>query len=154
VLTIEFCNRQSRLAVPEARWSRLLEEVLRTEGRTRAEVSVTVVDDDEMHALNRQYLAHDYPTDVLSFVLEEGSGSLCGEIIVSADTAAARASEFGWSVEDELTMYVLHGALHLVGYDDKEDEKRRRMRERERFYLSRFGMQARSSENGPTESDD
>jgi len=145
VLTVEFCNRQTRLEVPETRWSRLLEVLLRTEGLEEAEVSVTIVDDGEMHALNRQYLDHDYPTDVLSFVLEEGPGSLCGEIIVSADTAVARASEFGWSAEDELTMYVLHGALHLVGYDDKEDTARQRMRERERFYLRQFGMLPESS---------
>lgn len=145
MLTVEFCNRQTRLEVPETRWSRLLEVLLRTEGLEEAEVSVTIVDDGEMHALNRQYLDHDYPTDVLSFVLEEGPGSLCGEIIVSADTAVARASEFGWSAEDELTMYVLHGALHLVGYDDKEDTARQRMRERERFYLRQFGMLPESS---------
>lgn len=137
---VEFCNRQIRLAVPEDRWQAMILLILQAEGVTQAEISVTVVDDTEMHELNRRYLDHDYPTDVLSFVLEDSDGYLSGEIIVSSDTAIERSVEFGWTAEEELTLYVLHGTLHLVGYDDKKSTDRARMREKEAHYLRLLGM--------------
>lgn len=137
---IEFSNCQQTLPIPEARWRHLLELVLDSAHLQRAEISVAIVDDRQMHQLNRRHLDHDYPTDVLSFILENDEGSLVGEIIVSADTAVERASEFGWNADDELTMYVLHGALHLIGYDDKDPADRAIMREREAYFLERLGM--------------
>ena len=93
-----------------------------------------------MHQLNREHLNHDYPTDVLSFVLERSESSLDGEVIVSADTAIARAAEFHLPPEDELLLYVIHGTLHLVGYDDKEASNRALMREQESRYLAKFDV--------------
>ncbi len=114
-------------------------QVLRGEQVDQAEISVAIVDDAEIHELNRRFLDHDYPTDVLSFVLENAT-ALEGEIIVSADTAQARAVEEGWSALEELTLYVVHGALHLVGYDDKSSSARVLMRQREGFHLTRLGL--------------
>ena len=62
---------------------------------------------------------HDWPTDVLSFVLDDDDGHLEGEVIISADTAAAAAAEVGWPAAAEQLLYVIHGMLHLVGYRDK-----------------------------------
>ena len=93
---------------------------------------MAAVDDRTIHQLNRRYLDHDYPTDVLSFVLEEGPGTVEGEIIVSGDTAAASAPGYGWPAQDELLLYVIHGMLHLVGYDDKSPADAARMRQAER----------------------
>ncbi len=92
---------------------------------------MAAVDDRTIHQLNRRYLDHDYPTDVLSFVLEEGPGTVEGEIIVSGDTAAASAPGYGWPAQDELLLYVIHGMLHLVGYDDKSPADAARMRQAE-----------------------
>ncbi len=141
VLSLEFSNRQTSLDVSTDACHRMLAELLRDEGIQRGEVSVSIVRDDEMHALNREYLAHDYPTDVLSFVLDREADELYGEIIVSADTAVSRCVEFGWNAHDELTLYLLHGALHLVGYKDKTPADREQMRQRERHYLSQFGIE-------------
>jgi probable rRNA maturation factor len=135
VLTLEFSNRQRSLTLDVPFLERLLRSLFRAEGISRGEVSVSIVRDDEIHQLNRSYLSHDYPTDVLSFVLDRDGAELNGEIVVSSDTALARCREFGWSAHDELTLYVIHGALHLVGYDDKTAEDCRLMRERERHYL-------------------
>ena len=103
-----------------------------------AEISVAIVDDTTIHELNRAYLNHDYETDVLSFVLalDEDERRLEGEIIVSADTAERVAQEVGWSLQNELLLYLIHGALHLVGYDDKTPSDRHEMRAAERRYLT------------------
>ena len=68
-------------------------------------------------------LNHDWPTDVLSFVLEDDDGHLEGEVIISADTAAAAAAELGWPPAAEQLLYVIHGMLHLVGYRDKTPDE-------------------------------
>ena len=62
-----------------------------------------------------------------------------GEIIASAETAARAAKQFNWKFADELLLYVIHATLHLFGYDDQSAVKRRKMRQRERFYLNQFG---------------
>jgi probable rRNA maturation factor len=103
-------------------------------------VSVAIVDDPTIHELNRQYLEHDYPTDVLSFALESDPPRLVGEIIVSVDTAVCLAEEAGWSAADELLLYVIHGALHLAGYGDKTPEAAAKMRAGELAVLRRLGV--------------
>jgi probable rRNA maturation factor len=105
-----------------------------------------VTDDPTIHELNQRYLQHDYATDVLSFLLASAPGLLEGEIVVSADTAARMAPDYGWSIDDELLLYAIHGALHLVGFDDQTPEAAATMREKEQFYLSQFDV--RPPENG------
>lgn len=107
---------------------------------TRGEVSVAIVDDQLIHQLNRDHLQHDYPTDVLSFVLERQADLLDGEIIVSSDTAVRAAREHDWPAEHELLLYCVHGALHLVGFDDHAESDRERMREQEQHYLEQVGI--------------
>ncbi|HEX6963870.1 MAG TPA: rRNA maturation RNase YbeY [Lacipirellula sp.] len=103
-------------------------------------VSVAIVDDAAIHQLNRQFLEHDYPTDVLSFVLEDQPHRLEGEVVVSIDTANRCAEEAGWSGVDELLLYVVHGALHLVGYRDKAADEAAEMRKAEAAVLARLGV--------------
>jgi probable rRNA maturation factor len=141
MLTVEINNDQASLAVDEERLRQAVENVLRAGGIATAEVSVAIVDDATIHRLNVQYLDHDYPTDVLSFLLERSGDRLEGEIIASADTATRNATEFGWSAADELLLYVIHGALHLVGYDDSTDELQDVMRAAEAEQLARFGLE-------------
>jgi probable rRNA maturation factor len=139
MIHIAIANQHPDLDLDTRRMRRTIKEVLAGEGIDSGEISLAVVDDPTIHDLNRRWLDHDEPTDVLSFVLERDESHLEGEIIVSADTARARAGEFGWSADAELALYVIHGALHLAGYDDKEPAAREQMRERERFYLERLG---------------
>jgi probable rRNA maturation factor len=141
VIHIEITNQQDTLPVDEARIRRAVEMILEDAGIREAEISVAVVDDLTIHALNRQFLSHDEPTDVLSFVLEQGEASLEGEVIVSADTARASAPEYGWEPVDELLLYVIHGTLHLVGGLDATPEEQADMRAGEREYLARFGLE-------------
>lgn len=79
--------------------------------------------DSELRRLNRQFLKKDYATDVLSFPALPGSDTL-GDIAISVDRAASQASEYGHSVADEVRILMLHGVLHLVGYDHERDSGR------------------------------
>jgi probable rRNA maturation factor len=113
-------NEQAKLAIDESRIVAAVHTVLASSDFSSANISIAVVDDPTMHELNNQYLKHDYPTDVLSFVLDDSTDTLDGEVIVSADTAIREAAEAGWSADNELLLYVIHGTLHLIGHDDHE----------------------------------
>ncbi|MCI0360482.1 MAG: rRNA maturation RNase YbeY [Planctomycetaceae bacterium] len=141
-LIIDIADEQSIHAIDHARLKRAVRSVLEAAGIRAAEISIAIVDDARMHALNRQYLAHDYPTDVLSFVWDrdESVFSLDGEIIVSADYAAREATRYEWTTDDELLLYVIHGSLHLVGHDDKTPEGQAAMRAAEAKHLAQFGL--------------
>jgi len=147
MLEIELANRQSTHCFDADRLISATRMILADEGIEQAVTSIAVVDDGTIHELNRRYLGHDYPTDVLSFPFERSANHLEGEVIVSAETAAAAAPRYGWSVEDELLLYVIHGTLHLLGYDDTTTEKRDLMRSRECHYLGRFGLAPRYQES-------
>lgn len=106
-------------------------------------IGIVLVDNETIHQLNRDFLKHDCPTDVISFQVESDpdSGLLEGEVIVSVELAQERGPLFDWTVEEEVLLYVIHGLLHLVGYDDLVNEDREIMREKERFYLRSVGVE-------------
>ncbi|WP_254508066.1 rRNA maturation RNase YbeY [Anatilimnocola floriformis] len=137
---IEIADEQDAHVITYERLITAVREILFDAGYTAGEVSIAIVTDSAMHELNRQYLEHDYPTDVLSFVLESEAERLVGQLIVSADYAAREAPTFGWTTDDEVLLYTIHGALHLVGHDDQEPELKAEMREQEKYYLSKFGL--------------
>jgi len=141
MVSIEISNQQTVVDFDAGRMRRAAEAVLRDAGITEAQLSIAIVDDRTIHPLNRQYLQHDYPTDVLSFVLERDAARLEGEVIASAETAARAAAQFDWSADDELLLYVIHGTLHLVGHDDATPRQRAAMRRMERQFLEPFGLQ-------------
>jgi probable rRNA maturation factor len=138
--SIAVSNRQRRWRVDSAALKAAVLSVLQGEGIAKADVSIAVVNDNALHQINRQFLNHDEPTDVISFVLDQKGQSIDGEIVLSADTAASAAKEIGWSEQEEMLLYVIHGALHLTGYDDLKPATRRQMRSREKHYLTKFGV--------------
>lgn len=140
-LTIDFADEQSVLAVDFPRLRLAVQRILKDAGVRRAAVSVAVVDDRAMRPLNRRYLRHDRTTDVLSFVLEREADRLEGQIVVSAETARREAARYGWTPENELLLYVMHGALHLVGYEDAAPASRSEMRRKEKEALAHFGLE-------------
>lgn len=145
---IALSNEQSRHSVDEERLCEAVRSVLRDSRFASATVSIAVVDDASIHELNRRYLNHDWPTDVLSFVLDDHDDYLEGEVVISADIAARAAAEAGWSAAAEQLLYVIHGALHLVGYRDKSPSEAQRIRTAEAKYLRQFGFElARSDED-------
>ena len=118
----------------------LIEAVLEAEQVARAcEVSVSVVDKDEIHGLNRTWRGIDKPTDVLSFECDapddpsipEGELVELGDIIVAPEVIAAQAPGFGNTPADEMRLMLVHGTLHLLGYDHIEDDEAEVMEARE-----------------------
>jgi probable rRNA maturation factor len=142
MIEIEIANQQSALAIDREVLVQAAQAILQDHGPSTCSVSIAIVDDPTMHTLNRQYLQHDYATDVLSFVLEQSADLLEGEVIVSSDTALAQADQYQWTPADELLLYVIHGLLHLVGFDDQTDVLREEMRCAERTYLRQCGRLA------------
>jgi probable rRNA maturation factor len=140
---IEIADEQEAHVVSYERLITAVRTILSDAGFTAGEVSIAIVTDEAMHGLNRQYLQHDYPTDVLSFVLEAEDERMVGQLIVSADYAAREAPTFGWTTDDELLLYTIHGALHLVGYDDLEPDLKAEMQDQESAYLAQFGLTRR-----------
>ncbi len=109
-----------------------------------SEVSILIVDDARIQELNRDYLQRDKPTNVISFSMLEGEGEplhpqLLGDVVISADTAARDAFEADTPFEHELCFLLLHGILHLLGYDHErgtaEDAERMEVKEQELFTL-------------------
>ncbi len=135
-------NGQSQHAVDEEQLIAAARAVLQNSEFSSAMISLAVVDDSTMQELNRQFLNHDWPTDVLSFALQNDGSHLEGEVIISADTAVAAASELGCTAAAEQLLYVIHGMLHLVGYRDKTPTESQRMRRAEAKFLGQFGWEA------------
>ena len=98
--------------------------VLHDAGLSDGEISLTLMDDDSIRELNRTYLGKDTPTDVISFALHEGSEAVLGDVYVGYEQAAIQAAEVGVSVEEELARLVIHGTLHVLGYDHPHTEAR------------------------------
>jgi probable rRNA maturation factor len=102
---------------------------LEGENIPQAWISIAIVDDQEIRGLNATWLKHDYATDIITFPLEQRP--LEAELIVSADTARRQAHEAGVSLREELARLVIHGILHLAGYDDTLEADKKRMKYRE-----------------------
>jgi probable rRNA maturation factor len=132
---------QEAVPIDRAHVRTVVRAVLEGEGIADYEISLAFVDNPTIHTLNKRYLQHDEPTDVLSFPLSDaGARKLSGELVLGAEVALAQAQERGHEVAAELALYVIHGLLHLCGHDDHEPEDAAVMRERERHYLKQLGL--------------
>lgn len=149
-------DQQTLLPVAEVWVRNILQTTLEIESVAEADLTVLLVDDPAIQRLNRKHLQHDYATDVLSFGLEhqpltsasdtglraEGC-RIAGEIVVSTEMAQRMAREYDWPVAAELALYLVHGLLHLCGYDDLTPDERRLMRQREQAVLAPWGWTPR-----------
>jgi probable rRNA maturation factor len=132
---------QEIVEVDRGRMRQAARAVLDGEGVAEAEISLAFVDNPTVHRLNKRYLDHDEPTDVLSFPLSEPSArKLAGELVIGAEVARDQAAARGHDLQAELTLYVIHGLLHLCGFDDKTEAGAAEMRARERHYLQQLGL--------------
>jgi probable rRNA maturation factor len=119
----------------------LAEDALRSEKvAPNAELSIVLTDDATVSRLNRDYRATDAPTDVLSFAQNEGDAAPkrpkdapahLGDVVISVDTALRQAAEAAISIQDELSHLLVHGILHLLGYDHERAKDAKIMRARE-----------------------
>ncbi len=135
-LVVHFAHRE--LLLNEEQIREVVASAVVGEGFSIRELSIVLADHETVRDLNREWLGHDYETDVVSFPLDDAAlaeGLVDGEIYVDLDTAAERAPDFATSFENEALRYVIHGLLHLMGYDDSTGEKREAMRRLEDRYL-------------------
>ena len=140
-IEVEISNTQGHMQVDGAKLDQLVRVVLGAEDRRRGSISIALVDNATIHAINRTHLGHDWPTDVITFPLAGPDDPiLAGELVVSAEMACSVAREIGVKPGEELALYVVHGLLHLCGYDDHDDADRCRMRLREGELLARAGL--------------
>ena len=146
-------NRQDKVPLTEdveALIHTVLNETARRHDLTElAEVSLTLVDDEQIHEINREYRDVDRPTDVISFALEEGeepaviggpAEMLLGEIVISMETARRQAEEYGHTLAREVAFLALHGMLHLLGYDHMTAADEKCMFDKQTEILTALGV--------------
>jgi probable rRNA maturation factor len=116
----------------------LLEQIIAEGNMIPGDVSIILTSDNTLRKINVEFLEHDYFTDVITF--NYNSGNLVnGEIYISIDTVRDNAKNYKVSLRNELTRVIIHGILHLTGYDDKSGEDRTMMRSREDYWLEQAG---------------
>ncbi len=115
--------------------------VLIGEGVRSAKIVLAFIDSAHIHRLNKRFLDHDEPTDVITFPYSKPKAAkLEGEVVIGYVVAAENAAERGHDVKLELLLYVIHGCLHLCGYDDRTAKAAKRMRMKEREYLAKLRL--------------
>ena len=115
--------------------------VLEGEGVTACKVTLAFVDNAHIHRLNKQFLDHDEPTDVLTFpYTDPGAKTLEGEVVIGYEIAKENATDRNHDTNLELLLYVIHGCLHLCGYTDTDATGEREMRAKEREYLRKLNL--------------
>jgi len=121
-----------------------------SDGSEEAEVSLVLVDDQRIHALNLEYRGVDRPTDVLSFALQEEMegepeievvDEMLGDIVISVERARNQAKEYGHSFEREIVYLAVHGTLHLLGYDHEEENNKQEMRNKEEEVMVKLRLE-------------
>lgn len=136
--------RLTRTHIQQTRFVRLAEQVLRAAGEASSELSVELIGDLRMRRLNRVYRGKDRTTDVLAFPMREPlsfrtsprAPDMLGDVVISVPTALRQAREAGRTPEEELAALLVHGILHLCGYDhERNDQEAARMRQREQAIL-------------------
>ena len=132
-----------RVTFDQARLDRLARAILSDVREASAELGILLVGDQRMRSLNRQYRGKDRSTDVLAFAMREAphsSADLLGDVVIAVPTAVRQAKQGQRSLDEELAVLLVHGILHLCGYDHERSEKdARRMQRRERMILRSIG---------------
>lgn len=139
-IPVKIINEQESCEIDFAGIKKTCRQILTDAGFSKGRLEILITDNERIHQMNRQFLEHDYATDVISFEMSRKRGNLEGCIAVSAEMAMQRCEEFQTSPSEELTLYIIHGTLHLVGYDDHDPEDEEEMREMESRYLKIFGL--------------
>ena len=115
-----------------------LKNVIKLEGKKTGDINYLFMSDDDLLVINRQYLQHDFFTDIVTFPLSESNEIISGEIYVSVDRIKDNAEQNGVKFENELKRVIVHGVLHLLGYDDHTDDEKTMMRQKEDYYINLF----------------
>jgi probable rRNA maturation factor len=118
---IEVVNRQRKAKIPNRDWSVLADRILERIGSRESSATMAFVSDNKIRQLNRRYRGIDKATDVLSFPSGNDDDVELGDIVVSVEKASVQARQNGLTIEQEIAQLILHGLLHLCGYDHETD---------------------------------
>ena len=134
---IRYFNEDTDFALyGKANAKRWLKEVAMREGKRIGNINIIFCSDPYLLDINRRFLSHDYYTDIITFDDCE-ENTLNGDLFISIDTVRANADEYAQGrFEEELNRVMVHGILHLIGYDDHSEEEQRQMRSKENEYLA------------------
>lgn len=136
---ITISSHQNALRVPRKKIAELVNYIAARENINIDQLDFTIVADEEMAQINWDFLQHEGTTDVITFDLsDEFSAGLCGQIVISSEVAIAQGPAFGHTPTKELLLYVAHGMLHLLGYDDLKPEPKKIMHARQAQLLEDF----------------
>ncbi|MBF0504329.1 MAG: rRNA maturation RNase YbeY [Candidatus Omnitrophica bacterium] len=135
-MEINIKNLQKKISIPETKIRRALSSALSKFKCPSGSLSIVFVGVRRMRTINKKYLGHDYVTDVLSFELSKG----LGEIIICPRMASANADFYKTSTEKEIILYVIHGLLHLQGFDDHNPKDTIQMRSMENMLLGKQNL--------------
>lgn len=155
-MIVEIANLQKHYQIKSSKIKCAVKEVLSKKGTSSAlfvrgkdaRLSIALVDNSKIKELNKQYFNSDEVTDVISFPLSNNKNLLSGEIIVSVETAVDTAGKRNISIEGEIILYIIHGILHLLGYDDGSEGDARAMHEEETKILKTLGYNVPRVEDG------
>lgn len=112
-------------------------QVIRSEGKRTGDLSFFFLPDKDLREINSEFLDHDYNTDVIAFDYGSG-GTVSGEIYMSIETIKRNSSVYGTRLKDEILRVMIHGTLHLIGYNDKDEAGKKEIHSREDYYLSKI----------------
>jgi probable rRNA maturation factor len=141
MISVSIASPQELVALEYARLKECARAVLSGEGIKEAKINLAFVDDATIAGLNKRFLDHDGPTDVITFPYSGPSAKkLEGEVVIGIEVAQREAAERCHDVNTELCLYVIHGTLHLCGYDDRSNRDAADMRRKEREYLGQLKL--------------
>jgi probable rRNA maturation factor len=115
-----------------------INDIIKSENFKSGKVSVIFCSDEYLLNINREYLKHDYYTDIITFNYGE-ENLVSGDLFISVERVADNSVQYNQTFENELYRVIYHGILHLVGFDDKEEASEKLMKLKEDFYLNKFG---------------
>lgn len=122
-------------------------DLIREESGEQGEISIIFCSDPYLLRMNIQYLEHDYYTDIITFNYVENR-IISGDLFISTDRVKANAVEYNIPFMEELYRVIIHGVLHLTGYNDKSFHEKKVMREKENYYLEKQDIDVRSDDSG------
>jgi len=144
-IQLDISNEQNIASIDQEALQCLAKEVLLQQKIRTAKINVIIVENKTIHKINNEFLQHDAPTDVITFPMSEPVNSsaqqpLEGEIVISAEMAKELAATVGWQLNDEISLYLIHGLLHLCGFDDLNESDQILMRREELRMLRATGI--------------
>ena len=139
-MKLNIINLQKLHFIDKNRVKKLISSILKVE-KKNAELNLVFTDNKKIKKINKTFLGHNFATDVISFAYNNTSleNNISGEIIISVEMAVKLAQKLKCTIEGEIALYLVHGLLHLLGYNDKLKKDARKMHQREKELLSMYG---------------